>query len=118
MEAHRRVEFTSIELASGAELTAPVEKAATGPVEKAAAGLRAGEAHGKRGAQWRGRKMGCHALARRGCRPAEWRHNGEGGAMERRHGGVRSQRAVAPLGGEVSFFFFFFKTIGGKWMSR
>ena len=39
MEARRRVEFTGIELAGGAEIAAPVEKAATGPVEKAVVGL-------------------------------------------------------------------------------
>jgi hypothetical protein len=33
------VEFTCVELAGGAEITAPVEKAAIGPVEKAATGL-------------------------------------------------------------------------------
>jgi hypothetical protein len=36
--------FTGAELAGGAELTAPVEKATVGPVEKAAAGSCTGEA--------------------------------------------------------------------------
>jgi hypothetical protein len=39
MEACQRMEFTSVELAGGEELAAPVEKATTGPVEKAMAGL-------------------------------------------------------------------------------
>jgi hypothetical protein len=39
MEAHRRVKFTSVELAGGAKLAAPVEKATADPVEKALAGL-------------------------------------------------------------------------------
>jgi hypothetical protein len=39
MEARRRVEFTGVELAGGAEITAPVEKTVTGPVEMAATGL-------------------------------------------------------------------------------
>jgi hypothetical protein len=40
------VEFTGVELASGAELVTPVEKATAGPVEKVVAGLCAGEARG------------------------------------------------------------------------
>jgi hypothetical protein len=39
MEARRRVKSTSVELVGGAELAAPVEKAATDPVEKALVGL-------------------------------------------------------------------------------
>jgi hypothetical protein len=35
MEARHSVEFTGVELADGAELAAPVEKATIGPVEKA-----------------------------------------------------------------------------------
>ena len=39
MEAHRRVKFTDVELAGGADLAALMEKVAVGPVEKAVAGL-------------------------------------------------------------------------------
>jgi hypothetical protein len=46
MEACRRVKFTGIELAGGAELAPPVEKAAIRPVEKAAAGPCARETRG------------------------------------------------------------------------
>jgi hypothetical protein len=35
MEARRRMKLSGVELASGAELAALVEKAAAGPVEKA-----------------------------------------------------------------------------------
>ena len=52
MEARRRVEFTDVELAGGAKLAAPVEKAVAGPVEKAAAGPCVGEARGTREAPW------------------------------------------------------------------
>jgi hypothetical protein len=69
------VEFTGVALADGTELAAPVKKATAGPVEKAAAGLCAEEA------RWRGRKIGCRALARR-CRLAERRRSGEGSAVE------------------------------------
>ena len=39
MEAHRRVEFTGVELAGGTEIAAPVEKATAGSVEKPALSL-------------------------------------------------------------------------------
>jgi hypothetical protein len=45
MEARQRVEFTSVELASGAELTALVGKATAGPME-VVAGPRALECRG------------------------------------------------------------------------
>jgi hypothetical protein len=98
MEARQRVEFTGVELTSGAELTAPMEKAATDPVEKATAGLRAGEAHGRRGAQWRGRRAtmlqrGGDAGRRSGGtmeREARWR----GGVVERGHGELSHHLAV------------------------
>ena len=83
MEASRRVEFTSVELADGAELAAPMEKVAAGAVEKATVRPRAREAHSWRETRWRGRKMGCHALARRRCWPAERRRDGDGGTVER-----------------------------------
>jgi hypothetical protein len=44
METRRHVEFTEVELTSGTELTAPVEKATAGPMEKVDAGPCAGEA--------------------------------------------------------------------------
>jgi hypothetical protein len=40
------MEFTSVELAGGAELATPVEKVAAGPVEKAMVGPCAGKARG------------------------------------------------------------------------
>ena len=58
MKARWHVEFISVELAGGAELAAPVEKAMAGPMEKAAAGPCAGEAHSRREARWRGRSGG------------------------------------------------------------
>jgi hypothetical protein len=64
MEARRCVEFTGVELTSGAELAAPMEKATTSLVEKVAVGPRAGESHDEREAQWRGRKTGCRTWAR------------------------------------------------------
>jgi hypothetical protein len=101
------VEFNGVELAGGAELATLVEKVVTGPVEKAVVGPCVGEDRGGREARWRGMKMGCCALVQRRCRPAEWRRDGEGGTVERearwrassprRHGGVRSWRAVAAL---------------------
>jgi hypothetical protein len=54
MEARWRVEFTGVELASDAKLTAPVEKGVARPVEKAAAGPRAGEACNERDASGEG----------------------------------------------------------------
>jgi hypothetical protein len=48
MKAHRRVESTGVELAGGAELVAPVEKATARPC--------ALEGHGVREARWRGRR--------------------------------------------------------------
>jgi hypothetical protein len=45
MEVRRCVEFTGLELASGAELTALVEKATIGLVEKVVADPCVGEAH-------------------------------------------------------------------------
>ena len=39
MEARRRVKFTDVELAGGADLAALVEKATVGPMEKAVVGL-------------------------------------------------------------------------------
>jgi hypothetical protein len=36
MKVHRHVEFTDVELASGAELAAPMEKDTASPMEKAA----------------------------------------------------------------------------------
>jgi hypothetical protein len=47
MEVRRCVEFTGVELTSGAEVAAPMEKAVTGPVEKAAT-FRSGEKDGPR----------------------------------------------------------------------
>jgi hypothetical protein len=88
------VEFTGVELAGGAELAALVEKAAAGPVEKGAAGLRTREGHGRREARWRGRKTGCHALARRRCQSGERSRDGEGGTMERERGGERLAKAA------------------------
>jgi hypothetical protein len=99
------VEFITVELVGGVELTALVEKTVAGSVEKPTTGLHAGEARGGREVWWRGRKMGCLALAQR-C-------DGEGGVVERevrwrapsprRHGrGKLSQRCD-----EVSFFFSF-----------
>jgi hypothetical protein len=38
MEARRRVEFTGVQLVSGMEITASVEKITAGPVEKVVAG--------------------------------------------------------------------------------
>ena len=90
---------------TGVELAASVEKGMIGPVEKAAAGLCAGEAHGGREARWRGRKTGCHALARRRCRPTEERHDGG-----RRGGEGSTVESVvteeARRSGEVSLFDF------------
>jgi hypothetical protein len=105
MEARRCVEFTSVEIVDGAELTALVEKTVAGSMEKPVAGLHAGEARGGREVRWRGRKMGCLALAQR-CdgvggvvgREVRWR-----APSPRRHGrGKLSQRCD-----EVSFFFSF-----------
>jgi hypothetical protein len=85
-------------------------------VEKGEAGPRTREGHGKREARWRGRKMGCHALAQRRCRSGEWSRDGEGGIVEREHGGERRRRGSAVERGhrelsrrcsDVSFFFFF-----------
>jgi hypothetical protein len=105
MEARWHVKFTGVELASGAELAAPIEKATTGPVEKATAGPCAGEARGGRDARWNETKTGWRALARRRCRLAEQRRDGEGGAVEREarrrappprwHGGTLSWGVVA-----------------------
>jgi hypothetical protein len=79
------MEFTSVELAGGVELIAPMEKVAAGLVEKAAAGGRhSGEE----------RKTDRRAWAWWRCRPAErrrWRGRcgGErGGALLRRCGHV------------------------------
>ena len=52
MEAHRRVKFTDVELAGGADLAALMEKVAVGPVEKATVHPRAREAHGWREMRW------------------------------------------------------------------
>jgi hypothetical protein len=76
------VEFTGVKLSGGAELVAPVEKDAPSPMEKAMAGPRALEGRGGREAWWRGRKMGCYALARWRCWLAKRRSRGEGGAVE------------------------------------
>jgi hypothetical protein len=67
MEAHRRVEFTIAELATS------VEKVVAGPVKKTAMSPCALESCGERKAWWRGRKTGCHALARG---DAGWRSGG------------------------------------------
>ena len=64
------MEFIGVELAGDAELAAPVEKAAAGQCAEEACG---GE---------EGRRAACHALARRRCRPAEWRRSGERRAVE------------------------------------
>ena len=77
------MEFTSVELAGGAELAAPMETATTDPLEKAAVGLCTGEARGRREALWRGRKTGHRALERKRCLPTEWRRGGEGGVVKR-----------------------------------
>jgi hypothetical protein len=84
-----------------------VEKVAAGPVEKVAAGACAWEAHGGWEARWRERKTGCRALARRRCRLAKQKRDGEGGMVERDaqwrapalrwRGGARSWRAIAAL---------------------
>jgi hypothetical protein len=94
IEAHRCVVFTGVKLAGGAELAALVEKGAAGPVEKGAAGLRTREGHSRREARWRGRKAGCHALARRRCRSGEQSCDGEGGTVERERGGERLAEAA------------------------
>ena len=91
------MEFTGAELAGGAELAASVEKTATDPVEKAAVGPRALEGCGMREVHWRGRKMGCRALARRRCRPTERRRGGEGSAVESAVAGAVRQSAVVVL---------------------
>jgi hypothetical protein len=89
MEACRQLEFTGIELAGGAELAAPVEKAAAGPMEKASVGPYVGEARGGREAWWRGRRAvvlwrgGDVGRRWRGKRIGERRH--QGGAVERGH---------------------------------
>jgi hypothetical protein len=57
------VEFTSVKIVDGAELTALVEKTVAGSVEKPAVGLHAREARGGREVRWRERKMGYLALA-------------------------------------------------------
>jgi hypothetical protein len=112
MVARQRVEFTDVELA------APVEKATAGPVEKDAVGPCAREARGGRYARWRGRKTGCCALARRRCRPAERRRDGEGSAMEREawwrasslrrcSGLERRRRELLRCYDEVNFFLLF-----------
>jgi hypothetical protein len=77
MEARRCMEFTGVELASDAELTALVEKATVGPVKKAVADPCAREARGVQEVRWRGRKKGCCVLAQRRCWPRS------GGAMKR-----------------------------------
>ena len=76
------MEFTGVELASGATLAAPMGKATVGPMEKAAVGPCAGEVRGGREARWIGRKTGCRALAWRRCRPTKRKHDGEGGTVE------------------------------------
>jgi hypothetical protein len=53
-EARQRVEFTGVEIVSGAELAAPVKKVMTSPVDKATVGPHALEGR----PQWR--KMGAH----------------------------------------------------------
>jgi hypothetical protein len=50
------MEFTGVELAGGAKLAAPVEKATAGPMEKAAMGPCTGEDNGEQEAWWRGRQ--------------------------------------------------------------
>jgi hypothetical protein len=82
MKARQCVEFISVDLTSGAELAAPMEKAMTSLVEKATVGPRAGESHDGWEAQWRGRKTCCRAWAWWRCWPAERRHDGEGGTVE------------------------------------
>jgi hypothetical protein len=117
MEARRRVEFTGVELTSDTKLTAPVEKATTGSVEEAAAGPCALEARGEREAWWRGSKTGCCALARWRCHLVEWRHSGEGGAVEREvrwRARSRSRGDLSRRYGEVGVFF---RTVQGEWMS-
>jgi hypothetical protein len=78
----RRVEFTGVELACGAELAAPVEKAMAGrfggegrPRDGRETRLRerkAGDRSGQ-GAPWRGRKTGSRAGARWRCHREERR---------------------------------------------
>jgi hypothetical protein len=93
------VEFTGAEQSGGAELAAPVEKAAqvlwrrvrrVRALEKDAAAWEA---------WWIGRKTGCHALARRRCQSGERSHDREGewwrAPSPRRRGGAWLRRAVA-----------------------
>jgi hypothetical protein len=54
------MEFTGVQLAGGAELTAPVEKAAAGPVEKAAAGCSGREGHDGGGGRRRNGEAAAH----------------------------------------------------------
>jgi hypothetical protein len=89
MEARR-----SVELTSGAELTAPVEKATTGLVEKVVVGPCTLEARGEQEAWWRGSKTACCTLARWRCLLAEWRRSGEGGTVRGRCGGERGRGLV------------------------
>jgi len=74
--------FIGVEFAGGMELATPMDKATAGPMEKATTGPCTGEAYDGREAWWRGRNMGCRALARSRRWPAEWRHDREGGAVE------------------------------------
>jgi hypothetical protein len=107
------VEFTGVELTSGAELTAPVEDDVASPVVKAATGPHALEGRSVREVWGRGRKMGCCAFTQWRCRLAEQRGGGEGGTMEsaiakaaRAHYRAWSsrQRGHAAVLREVSFF--------------
>jgi hypothetical protein len=82
MEARRCVEFTGVELASGAELTAPVEKAMVGPVEKAVADPCARSPRRVGGTVER-EEEGLLCSSVEEMLAAERRHDEEGSAVER-----------------------------------
>jgi hypothetical protein len=96
------VKFSGVELANDAELAALVEKDVASPVEKAVAGPRALEGRGGREARWRGRKMGCYALARWRCWLEKRRSRGEGGAVE--SAVAKAARACGGTGVQSIFF--------------
>jgi hypothetical protein len=116
MEAHRRVEFTGVELTSDTELTAPVEKAMTGSVEEAEAGPCALEARGGQEAWWRGSKTGYCALARWRCHLVEWSTVEREAWWRGRCGGERG-RGLAETYRGTAVRWGFFRTVQGEWMS-